>query len=488
MKKTLRLVCYLVALTTVVSIAAFAGGQTEQTKTTAKNSSGPITIQVWDQFQPLKAANESVFAKWKQDNPNVTIEHTIYNPAKAAQALELAYKSGQLPDLTVNLTGVPSASLIQSGWFVPIDKYVDVRKNSLVAQNLFPGLEVFHGHVYSVPIQSLQWSNSIWYNSALMKQVGVTSDSDLVTYAQIESVAAKISKISGDYGIVLPIKFGDRMANILDQIAEAAGSAGPVNWKTGAYEYNSPEYVNAVKLLLAFQKQSSLYPSSINIDAREGRARWANGNIGMFIDGPWNAGVIQQSFPDFVPNTDVTWVPVPSQDSPGIVYATPPNASYFLTSQSKHPEVAAQFFKYITTESYYEDLARAQDQPPLDLSAIDKVSDVLPSYKKVNKIYAQKVRIAPVPEIRNPAVSDVIADMVQVHPNIGEILQGLFSGQITDIQKALDDYNNAMTSARADAIKAVQAKGEKVSIQDWVFPNWDPTKNYTPDMYPGGSK
>jgi multiple sugar transport system substrate-binding protein len=35
------------------------------------------------------------------------------------------------------------------------------------------------------------------------------------------------------------------------------------------------------------------------------------------------------------------------------------------------------------------------------------------------------------------------------------------------------------------AIKAAQAKGAKVSRDDWVFPNWDPTKDYTKHDYSG---
>lgn len=485
MRKSLRLIILGLACFVVTVAYASAHGQQESQKQSSSASTKKIIIRVWDQFKPLKAANEHVFAEFEKAHPNVKIEHTIYNPAKAAQALELAFKSGTLPDLTINLTGVPTAALIHAGWFVPIDKYVNVRKNKLVAKNLYPGMEVFNGHVYSVPIQSLRWSNSIWYNKALLKKVGITSSSQLSTYAQVEKAAKEITQQGGgsQYGIVLPIKFVQRMTNIINEFAEAAGSAGPINWKTGAYEYNSPQYVQVIKFLLAFKKQGSLYPSSINIDARQARARWAAGNIGMFPDGPWNAGSIKGYFSNFVPNVGVAWVPKPSASSPGTVYATPPNASYFLTSQSKHPKLAAQFFKYIITQSYYRDLAKAQDQPPLDLGAISQVSGVLPSYKKINSIYAKHVLIEPVPQIRNPAVSDVLANMTEVHPNLGEILQGVFSGQVTNIKGALEAYNQAMTNARKQAIQAVQAKGKEVSVNDWVFPNWNPKKDYTPSMY-----
>ena len=118
----------------------------------------------------------------------------------------------------------------------------------------------------------------------------------------------------------------------------------------------------------------------------------------------------------------------------------------------------------------------------MDVSTIEK-ADVHFSYRKVNDFYSKHILIAPVPEIRNPAVADVTTEMREVHPNLGEILQGVFSGAITDIKGALTEYNEAITKERDRAIKVVQGKGKDISIDAWIFPNWDPNKDFTPDMY-----
>ncbi len=138
-------------LLALAAAAAFAGGQTEPAAAT-----GPITIRVWDHFQPLTAAHDAILDAMKKRHPNLTVEHTVYNPATMPEALQLAFKSGQLPDVTSNVTGVPASKLIDEGWYVPIDPYVDVRKNKLVADQLFEGLSVFKGKVYTVPIFSQQ--------------------------------------------------------------------------------------------------------------------------------------------------------------------------------------------------------------------------------------------------------------------------------------------------------------------------------------------
>jgi multiple sugar transport system substrate-binding protein len=73
--------------------------------------------------------------------------------------------------------------------------------------------------------------------------------------------------------------------------------------------------------------------------------------------------------------------------------------------------------------------------------------------------------------------------MREIHPNPAEILQGYYSGSIKDWKSELVKYNTAMTNERDRAIKAVQAKGVKVSIDDWKFSNWTYGMNYTSDKY-----
>lgn len=443
-----------------------------------------ITIRVWDHFQPLKEAHDKVLDKIVEKYPNVKIEHVIYNPSDMPQALQLAYKSGQLPDIIANVTGIPAQRLIEQGWFMPIDDYVDIKQKKLVADNLFEGRTVFNGKVYSVPIFTRRWAHSNWYNKNLMQEAGVDMEQGLVTWDDVLKASKMITEKSGgkNYGIVLPLKFLNRMRDIVRDLAMTAGSPGEIDWHTGEYQYDSEPFVKAIEFLLEFQKQGSLYPASISLDARNGRARWAAGNIGMFLDGPWNIGVLVKRFAEAVPFTDVEWLPVPDKESPGHLYVPPPSGQFFLTSQSKHPEIAAEFFVGLTSDEYYMDLALGQDQPPLDVSTIDK-ADVHDTYKKVNDFYVKHILIEPVPEIGNSAVADVIVEMRDIHPNIGEIVQGVFSGAISDIKGALTEYNEAMTKERDRAIKVVQGKGKVISIDAWIFPNWDPNKDFTPDMY-----
>jgi multiple sugar transport system substrate-binding protein len=73
--------------------------------------------------------------------------------------------------------------------------------------------------------------------------------------------------------------------------------------------------------------------------------------------------------------------------------------------------------------------------------------------------------------------------MKDVHPNLGEIAQGAFSGDVTDIKAALTTFNDQMTAERDAAIAAVQAEGGEVSIEDWIFADWVAGEDFTSDKY-----
>jgi multiple sugar transport system substrate-binding protein len=93
------------------------------------------------------------------------------------------------------------------------------------------------------------------------------------------------------------------------------------------------------------------------------------------------------------------------------------------------------------------------------------------------------VRIAPDPLVRNTAVGQVYAEMRDVTPGLGEILQGAFSGAFSDPKPILQQNADQMNRERDRAIEAAKGKGAEVSRDDWVFEAWQPGEDFTADKY-----
>ncbi|HVX46308.1 MAG TPA: substrate-binding domain-containing protein [Mycobacteriales bacterium] len=442
------------------------------------------SLSWWDQFQPLAAMENAIFKAFERKHPKLKVEYTTYDPNKQGQAIQLAHQGNQMPDV-FSLAGIqyPPSRLAHDGWFSPlqVDKSVLAR---LPENSVLDGMCVFDGKTYSFPTFSpRQYSTLTWFNSEVFDQAGLDPDRDLSTWDDFRRSARQIkSKISGGYGWIAPIQFPDRMATHVDELAAAGGGTGAIDPRTGEYAYSSDPYVNAIEFLLSMKSDDSLFPASASVDARTARVRWAAGKIGLFFDGPWNVGVVKQSFAEFLPKVGVTSIPTAEAGDP-VMYSGPPAGVFWISASSKHQQEASELLAQMTTDTYYEHLADSMDQPPIKLDAVAR-SHAHPTYKKSIELFAQEVLLAPSPIVRNTAVSDVQAAMEQIKPDVGDIVQGAFSGQISDVRKALQTYNDKITQEREKAVKQVSAEGKKVSLDDWKFANWDPKHDYTSYMYP----
>jgi multiple sugar transport system substrate-binding protein len=220
----------------------------------------------------------------------------------------------------------------------------------------------------------------------------------------------------------------------------------------------------------------SLFPGSTTLDMRNGRARWVTGTSAIFFDGPWNIGAVQSIAPEFMDLVGVAPNPTPD-GKPGFIGRNPSFPEFWVSAQTKNPKHAVSLVTMLTSKEHNIGLAERMDQPPLMLDVVEQ-ANVHPTYKQVIKYFSDTVRLQPVPQIRNPLVNDVTAAMKDIHPNLGEIIQGAISGEVKDVRAALTEFNTAVSAEREAAIKTVQGKGGEVSLDDWVFSDWTPGTDY----------
>lgn len=446
-----------------------------------------ITLQWWDHFLPLQPLIEGVFAAYSAQNPNVTVEHTVYSPPDLGQALQLAFPNNQAPDVFANAgLSLPMPALHAEGWFAPLEPHVSEEWLSRLPPGIFiEGNTVFDGVLYSFPIFSFRFHEVLnWFNKQMMEDAGYDPENGPATWDEFRDAARKITDNGGGltFGWIQGIGHIERMADSLNSLAQVAGASGPIDLTTGEYAYGSDPYVNALEFLVSMAQDGTLFPTSTTIDTRNARARWATDAGGMFFDGPWNIGVLQSNFADFMDAVSVTAPPTPEAGMTAYVNRGPKVGDFWISSQSEHPELAAAILQEFISDEFQVGLAERMDQPPLDSTAVSR-ANVHPTYAKSIEIFDQQVRLAPSPSVRNPAVTEVLARMTDVRPNLGEILQGAISGDVTDIRATLQDYADKMSAARETAIAAAQEAGFEVSQDDWVFDNWEPGQDYTTEFY-----
>lgn len=457
------------------------GGQSAEAEGSAGGADG--TIQWWDQFRPLtEMFQEELFDPYMAEHSGVTIERRQLAAADLGQALQVARRSNQLPDVhtLVGLDSAPAA-LVSEDWFQPISDFIEI-DSSPVADQIFDGMHRFDGDVYSVPLFSARQHQTIpWYNTELLTEAGLDPEDEPVTWDELRAVARQVNDNTDASGIFLPAQNPDYLSTVVNQLAMTAGAPGEIDWRTGEYIQDTDAYIEAVEFLLALQQDGLVHPASAAMIPRDALARWAAGEGAIFPWGPWFIGDLITESPEIVDRVGCWSIPRPDAERRS-VRAAPAGGVFWVSVDSSQPEVAADILLQMTGEEFQSALASAMDQPPALLEAVE-TADVHPAYRDCVARFAEDVRIAPAPAIGHPEAWRVIAEMRPIDRNLGIILQSALSGEDIDVASELTAYRDAISAERDRALETVQQEGIDVDLDAWVFANWEPESDYAIEDY-----
>jgi multiple sugar transport system substrate-binding protein len=487
-----------------VPISAAQGGEASPE---ALASSGLITIQPTGVELPTEpvtftwmvrgAGSKAIFLKefipvYQEAHPNITIQYEGLPPAELTRILPLGFQNGNPPDCFEVSDTIPASVMVSEGWVRPLDDLIpnfEEWKQSIPPGVLVEGITVFDGKVYGFPYLSNQVSRLTLYNSAYMEQAGYDPSAEPLTWDEFRDAAKKITEQGAGnyYGYIIGGSQPDQWAEAVSHLAQMAGDGGAIDWHTGQYQYTADMFQGAIELLLSLKADGSVFPGALQLDNVDARARVAGGEAGIILEGPWNIPVWNLDYPDF--DFGVSSIPVPSKDAQP-TFQVEPGAwlPLWVAAESEHPEIAGDIFAYLASEEGQIALAAITQGFPVALSASARekaaeIGEVDPRMLEAYEIFESQVRTAPDPRARNADIQEVYAEFRRITPNFGEVVQGLFTGQLSDVQQALQDLQDRSEAELERAIKAAQEKGAEVSREDWVFPNWEPSEHYTSEYY-----
>lgn len=437
-------------------------------------------------FNPLQDLHEDVFAAFEKES-GVHVDYTAVQTAEMGQTLQLAKQSHQLPDVHSNVgLNLPMSALIKDNWYQPIELADDALAR-LPKDALVEGITKFDGKIYSFPIFNFrQYWAAPWFNTELVSNAGLDPDDPPATYDAFRTAAKTVQDKGGDnvYGWMLALGQPDRLAEQVGFLAQAGDfeGGGGMLYQTGEFAYDDDAYVNAIEFLLALKQDGVLVPGTETFNDKVARTRWATGVAAYYFDGPWLAGVVAQDLAEFADKLGVGQMLVPEQGMPVTAYRGPAGGAFWLSGESEQQQSASELLGRLTTPDYYVGLAENMDQPPLDITAVDK-ADVLPAYKQLISWYRDSVFLAPMPVVQNIDIAKVSAYAKPIEPDLGVTVQGLFSGDLDDVRGALKDLSDRSERDRDDSIAAAAKEGVRVELDDWAFPDWRPRQDYTLAMY-----
>lgn len=437
---------------------------------------------------------KQLFPAYQEAHPNITIQYEGLPPAELTQVLPLGIRNGNAPDAFEATDTIPVYQMVREGWVRPIDDIMpnfEAWKATVPPGVLVDGITVFDGKVYGFPYLSNKvYQTLLLYNATHMQATGYDPSAKPLTWDEFRDAARQITtQGNGDYyGFIIGGKQAGQWGSAASSLAEMAGAAGgPIDWRTGQYQYTAEPFAAAIDLLVALNSDGSVFPGVLQLDNVDVRAQMASGVAGLILEGPWNIPVWKQDYPDF--QFGVGSQPIPNSGEQ-IPIAIGPGAwlPMYVYAESEHPEIAGDIFAYLASEDGQTALAAITGGFPLALSetARDRAAaagTIDPRMARAYALFDEQVRTAPDPRVRNPQVELVYLELQTLTPNFGEIVQGVFTGQLDDAGAALQDLQDRSEAELERAIGAAQAMGAQVSRDDWVFPNWDPARDYTAEDY-----
>jgi multiple sugar transport system substrate-binding protein len=262
----------------------------------------------------------------------------------------------------------------------------------------------------------------------------------------------------------------------------ATGFTSDINLKTGEINFSSDLYLAAMNLLLALKSDGSFLPGTVSLNVQQTDSMFAQGVAAMYINGSYTFPQWKIDVPNF--KYGAASQPVPNSGQPAPLSYAPGGGTYWVYAKTQQLGIVGDIMSYSGTEAGQTALINiiGGSQPSVFAKA-NTAAALEPPAKKALTLFDQQIKLAPSPELRNPDVAVVNLEMKALTPDFGTTVQGIFTGQLGDPKKALQDLQDRADKEFDRAIKAAQAKGAKVSRDDWKFPNWDPTRDFTDADY-----
>lgn len=416
----------------------------------------------------------------------VQVELRFFPPPEYANAINLAFTSGDAPDV-YRLTGPsPATNMINSyrnDWLQPLTPFLtDDYRSRPFPEGTFTDQAnsgLFIGEdMYGVPLESLPYTQVriLYSNDELLASVGATQPP--ATWGEMEQIARDISAADGEaHGFAVA---GQETVVSVDAIASTAGvpmgGLAPINLVTGTAGSSEPHYLATVELLRRLNADGILVPGWESWNGARPIQEFALGAMGMYVGANFHARQIRAANPDL--GFTMSAVPVP--DSGRASYTRVPglNQPYWgMSRTAQSPEAAWALLDFMSTADFQGPAYDALGLIPVLPSAYEGRLD--PDASRILEIMGETQRVAPTVLVNGPDADQLLSAATAAAPTPNAIER--YTKAITensDYEGPAREFDEGLNAAIDQTVEELTADGLDVSRDDLAFPDWDPMQDY----------
>ncbi|WP_433159514.1 ABC transporter substrate-binding protein [Kribbella sp. CA-247076] len=329
MKKVLTA---LLAAGALVTLAACGGSSDE--------GSGEPNEKVTLKFQSLAfqkttvAATKKIVADWNAANPNIQVEYVQGSWDSVHDQLVTQFQGGTAPDIihdeSADITGFAN-----QGYLADLTPHLSQETKDAVPQGVWDTVKSGDGKIIAAP--TLLQSYVVFGNSALLKQAGVATTGDSLSWDQLQADAKKLTA-GGKYGLGWGLK--SPTATVLNlgmnfdgQFFE--GSGRDAKAKIGDAELEVPKRIHAMAYT-----DKSIEPTSLTQSGSDVLPGFFAGKYAMVVGGNYAAQQMVEQAPK-----GFQWEVLPPLKGTSTKQAANPQ-TLSVPAEGKHIEQSAKFIDY----------------------------------------------------------------------------------------------------------------------------------------------
>ena len=390
--KKISVMLLSVGLCMSLLVGCNSGGNKESNENNKKTT---LSFYIPGYEDPIyKDAYDNGIKDFEKENPDIDIKVIPVSWDDSTTKMVSMIQGGNAPD--VMITGSQRLKpLIKMKAIESLDSYISDDKKSQYIENLFNTANV-DGKQYGLPMAFS--SRALYYRKDLIKDPPKTWDDIVKISKEIES---KNQDMKG-YAVTGELKgsVDTQLGNFLVQ------NEASFYDENGKPSLNTPEALEAFEFYTGLYTKEKITPNPVDVNRNDLGDLFKNGQIAMFVNGPWAKDAMGIKEDDT--NTPFGVAKLPAGKKKGEVLITD---SYVISSNSKHKEEAYRFIDFMTQYKYQNAYDEKVGFFPLLKKEMDEKRYQTEFYKPFTEMinYGKPAPIPPVFE----EFEDIIAKAVQ---------------------------------------------------------------------------
>ena len=313
-----------------ISVSMIGCGSTKSEQLASKKEVVKIFIPGYED-KLWKGLYDSSINDFEVDNPNIDIQVIPAGWDEANSKLVSLIQANEAPDVII--TGSRSLrQFAEMGAIEKLDTYMTDSFKEERVENVLNTANI-NGSQYGIPLAFS--SRALYYRKDLIKTPPKTWD-------ELLSTAEEVTKNNPEiYGFAIPSDITSGTDELFNFIYQNGGSATDDD---GNIKLATKENIDTLEFLKQFNDKK-IIPDPVATSRSDQAKMFQNGNLAMFISGPWDKETLDSSA-DTAPYA-VTLLPAGTQMAETLV-----TDSFSISSQSENKELAWKLIEYMGQFEY----------------------------------------------------------------------------------------------------------------------------------------